>query len=70
MTTHTHPIQFSEGPDNEIVVNVPNIRVKLTKNAKGAYQWEVSCADDRVAVALHNTKVADDWLREHYGSTD
>jgi hypothetical protein len=69
MTTNHHPVQFEQGPDGEIVVNVPNIRVKLTKNTKG-YQWEISCADDRVAVALHNTKVADDWLREHYGTTE
>jgi hypothetical protein len=69
MTTHHHPVQFEQGPDSEIIVNVPNIRIKLIKNTKG-YGWEVSCADDRVAVALHNTKVADDWLREHYGTTE
>jgi hypothetical protein len=68
MTTQHHPVQFEQGPDNEIIVNVPNIRIKLIKNTKG-YGWEISVADDRVGIALHNTKVADDWLREHFGTT-
>ncbi len=68
MTTNYHPIQFEQAPNGEIVVNVPNVRVKLTRNTKG-YQWEVSVAGDDLT-ALKDLKQADDWLRKHYGSTD
>jgi hypothetical protein len=69
MTIHHHPVQFEAGPDNEIIVNVPNVRIKLTKNTKG-YQWEISVADEEVSAALLMTEHADNWLRKHYGTTD
>jgi hypothetical protein len=68
VTTHHHPVQFEER-DGEIVVNVPNVRIKLIRNTKG-YQWEISCADDLMSVVLHNTKAADEWLRKNYGSSE
>jgi hypothetical protein len=68
-TTHHHPVQFEAGPDNEIVVNVPNVRIKLKKLVKG-YGWEISVAGNSVAEAAYDTMEADNWLRKHYGSTD
>jgi hypothetical protein len=71
MTTNqfVHPVQFEAGPDNEIIVNVPNVRIKLIRNTKG-YQWEISVAGNSVAEAAYDTMEADNWLRKHYGTTD
>jgi hypothetical protein len=66
MTTHHHPVQFEER-DGEIVVNVPNVRIKLIRNTKG-YNWEISVADDDMDYVLARTYDADAWLRKHYGS--
>jgi hypothetical protein len=65
-----HQVQFNQTPDGEIVVNIPNVRIKLTKNAKGSYQWEISVAGNSVAEASYDTMEADNWLRKHYGSTE
>jgi len=69
MTTHYHPIQFEQGAGGEVVVNVPNVRIKLIRNTKG-YAWEISVAGDSVENVAYDTREADDWLRSHYGSTD
>lgn len=65
--THHHPVQFEQGPDNEIIVNVPNVRIKLIRNTKG-YGWEISVAGDDVGPVAYDLKAADDWLRETYGT--
>lgn len=67
MTLHHHPVQFEQGQDGEIVVNVPNVRVKLTRNTKG-YGWEISVAAETADEALAATRDIDAALRKHYGS--
>lgn len=69
MTTHHHPVQFNAGEDGEIVVSVPNVRVKLIRNTKG-YQWEISCAGDTTDDVLQRTYEADLELRRLYGTTE
>jgi hypothetical protein len=68
MTTHHHPVQFEER-DGEIVVNVPNVRIKLIRNTKGVY-WEISTAAETADEALAATGKIDAALRKHYGTTE
>jgi hypothetical protein len=68
-TTHHHPVQFEQGQDNEIIVNVPNVRIKLSPNTK-RYNWDIAVAGDSLEEVLPLVKAADDWLRENYGTTD
>ena len=70
MTQHHHPVQFNQAEDGEIVVNVPNCRIKLTRNAKQQYQWEISCAGELDREVLQRTYDIDLYLRKHYGTTE
>lgn len=68
MTVHHHPVQFTPGEGDEVVVNIPNVRIKLIKNTKG-FNWEISVAGDTGQEVLDRTKRINAEMQRQYGST-
>jgi predicted peroxiredoxin len=53
----------SEKPIEQLIKNVTQDGVKLTKNTKG-YSWEISVHEDNIAKALEKAILADKRIRE------
>lgn len=51
----------------QVIRNVTQSNVHVTKNAKGNYQWEISVHEDDIFLAIDKAIAADDLLRKRYG---
>ena len=59
-------LEDNEKPIEQVIKNITQDGVKLTKNTKG-YSWEVSVHEDDIAKALEKAILADRRIRELLG---